>query len=54
MPEYTALAVVAVVITIALERWSGTRVFTLAFPGPDFDYDLVRSWLRWRDAKNGS
>ena len=29
------------------------RLFTLGFPGPDYDYDLVRSWLRWRDAKNG-
>lgn len=28
MPEYTLLAVVAVLVTIALERWSGTRVFT--------------------------
>jgi lycopene cyclase domain-containing protein len=27
MPEYTVLAVVAVVVTIALERWSGTRLF---------------------------
>src|SRR6478609_4012122 len=33
---------------------AGTRVYTLSFPGPDYDYDLVRSWLRWRDAKNGS
>ncbi|WP_251451345.1 LLM class F420-dependent oxidoreductase [Microbacterium sp. Marseille-Q6648] len=32
----------------------GTRMFTLGFPGPDFDYDLVRRWLAWRDAKNGS
>ena len=31
----------------------GVRLFTLGFPGPDFDYDLVRSWLAWRDAKNG-
>jgi probable F420-dependent oxidoreductase len=31
----------------------GTRMFTLGFGGPDFDYDLVSSWLRWRDAKNG-
>jgi len=31
----------------------GVRVFTLGFKGPDFDYDLVRSWLRWRNAKNG-
>ena len=27
MPEYTLLAVVAVVATVVLERWSGTRVF---------------------------
>ena len=31
----------------------GTRLFTLGFPGPDFDYDLLVSWLRWRDSKNG-
>jgi probable F420-dependent oxidoreductase len=31
----------------------GTRLFTLGFGGPDYDYDLVRSWLRWRDEKNG-
>jgi hypothetical protein len=28
------------------------RLFTLAFQGPDWDYDLIRSWLRWRDSKN--
>jgi probable F420-dependent oxidoreductase len=33
---------------------AGVRLFTLAFHGPDWDYDLVRSWLRWRDAKNGA
>ena len=31
---------------------AGTRLFTLALLGPDWDYDLVRSWLAWRDAKN--
>lgn len=31
----------------------GVRLFTLGFPGPDFDYSHVRSWLAWRDAKNG-
>ena len=31
----------------------GVRLFTLGFPGPDYDYDRVRSWLAWRDAKNG-
>ncbi len=30
MPEYTVLAVLAVVATILLERWSGTRVFATA------------------------
>ena len=30
MPEYTVLAVVGVLATIALERWSGTRVFAKA------------------------
>jgi probable F420-dependent oxidoreductase len=32
---------------------AGTRLFTFGFGGPDYDYDVVRSWLRWRDAKNG-
>ncbi|MDL9981604.1 LLM class F420-dependent oxidoreductase [Microbacterium sp. ASV49] len=32
---------------------AGTRLFTLGVDGPDYDDDLVRSWLRWRDAKNG-
>ncbi|WP_396667790.1 LLM class F420-dependent oxidoreductase [Microbacterium sp. R86528] len=32
---------------------AGTRLFTLNFSGPDYDYEIVRSWLRWRDAKNG-
>ena len=31
---------------------TGVRLFTLAFQGPDWDYSLVPSWLRWRDAKN--
>jgi lycopene cyclase domain-containing protein len=30
MPEYTVLAVLAVLATIALERWSRTRVFARA------------------------
>ncbi|WES64279.1 LLM class F420-dependent oxidoreductase [Microbacter sp. GSS18] len=30
----------------------GTRLFTLGFPGPDFDFDVVQGWLDWRDAKN--
>ncbi|HWI32108.1 MAG TPA: LLM class F420-dependent oxidoreductase [Microbacterium sp.] len=33
---------------------AGVRLFTLSFPGPDYDYDLVRSWLAWRDARNGT
>ncbi len=31
---------------------AGVRLFTLAFEGPDWDYSLVESWLRWRDGKN--
>ena len=30
MPEYTVLAVAAVLATVALERWSRTRVFATA------------------------
>lgn len=33
---------------------AGVRLFTLGFEGPDWDNDLVRSWLTWRDAKNGA
>ncbi|KAA9111477.1 LLM class F420-dependent oxidoreductase [Microbacterium rhizomatis] len=32
---------------------AGTRLFTLGFQGQDWDYDLIASWLAWRDAKNG-
>jgi hypothetical protein len=28
------------------------RLFTVGISGPDFDFDEVRRWLRWRDAKN--
>jgi hypothetical protein len=31
---------------------AGVRLFTLGFHGPDWDYDLIRQWLAWRDAKN--
>ena len=31
---------------------AGVRLFTLGFHGPDWDYELVSRWLRWRDAKN--
>jgi lycopene cyclase domain-containing protein len=30
MPEYTVLAVIAVALTVGLERWSGTRLFARA------------------------
>ena len=33
---------------------AGVRLFTLGFKGPAYDYDMVTSWLRWRDAKNGT
>ena len=33
---------------------AGVRLFTLGFQGPDWDFELVRSWLTWRDAKNGA
>ena len=32
---------------------AGTRLFTLGFQGPEWDYDLIARWLAWRDAKNG-
>ena len=31
---------------------AGVRTFTLGFPGPDWDDELVRRWLAWRDRKN--
>ncbi|MFE1644093.1 LLM class F420-dependent oxidoreductase [Microbacterium sp. P01] len=31
---------------------AGTRLYTMGFGGPDWDYDLVSRWLAWRDAKN--
>lgn len=30
----------------------GTRLFTLGFQGPDYDYGIIERWLAWRDAKN--
>jgi probable F420-dependent oxidoreductase len=30
----------------------GVRLFTVGITGPDFDFDEVQRWLRWRDAKN--
>jgi len=32
----------------------GTRLFTLGFDGPDYDFGIVQGWLDWRDAKNGA
>lgn len=32
---------------------AGARLFTLGFGGPDWDYDVVKGWLRWRDGRNG-
>nr|WP_154923292.1 LLM class F420-dependent oxidoreductase [Microbacterium testaceum] len=31
---------------------AGTRLFTLGFSGPDWDYSLIERWLTWRDGKN--
>ncbi|KRA24362.1 LLM class F420-dependent oxidoreductase [Microbacterium sp. Root61] len=33
---------------------AGTRLFTLGFQGPDWDFARVQQWLDWRDAKNGT
>jgi probable F420-dependent oxidoreductase len=33
---------------------AGVRLFTLGWAPGDPDYDIVRRWLRWRDAKNGN
>ncbi|GAA2579645.1 LLM class F420-dependent oxidoreductase [Microbacterium binotii] len=32
---------------------AGVRTFTLGLNGPDYDPEIARRWLRWRDAKNG-
>ncbi len=31
---------------------AGTRLFSLGFGGPDWDFSLVQRWLDWRDRKN--
>ena len=31
---------------------AGVRLFTVGISGPDFDFDEVQRWLRWRDAKH--
>jgi probable F420-dependent oxidoreductase len=33
---------------------AGVRLFTLGWAPGDGDFDIVRSWLRWRDARNGA
>lgn len=33
---------------------AGVRLFTVALNGPDYDLDIVKPWLRWRDERNGS
>jgi probable F420-dependent oxidoreductase len=32
----------------------GARLFTLGIGGPDYDLTAVRSWLAWRDERNGT
>jgi probable F420-dependent oxidoreductase len=32
---------------------AGVRLFTLGISGPELDFELVRRWLAWRDARNG-
>lgn len=32
---------------------AGSRMFTLALTGPDYDQSRIDSWLRWRDRVNG-
>ena len=32
---------------------AGVRLFTLGVTGPDVDFDAVRRWVAWRDARNG-
>jgi glutamyl-tRNA synthetase len=33
-------------------RELGVTLFTLGISGPDFELDLVKTWLAWRDAQN--
>jgi probable F420-dependent oxidoreductase len=33
---------------------AGVRLFTLGVTGPDIDFDGVRHWIAWRDARNGA
>lgn len=32
---------------------AGVRLFTVGLSGPDYDIDLLRRWVRWRDGING-
>lgn len=32
---------------------AGVRLFTLGFSGPNYDWQIVKNWLAWRDAHNG-
>ena len=31
---------------------AGVRLFTLGLDGPDWNFEAVRRWIAWRDAKN--
>jgi probable F420-dependent oxidoreductase len=31
----------------------GVTLFTVGISGPDYDLDIVKPWLAWRDAQNG-
>lgn len=31
---------------------AGVRLFTLGLDGPEWDFDTVKRWIAWRDAKN--
>ena len=32
---------------------AGVGLFTVGTGGPDFDMDLLRQWIRWRDERQG-
>ncbi|MEV8357875.1 MULTISPECIES: LLM class F420-dependent oxidoreductase [unclassified Microbacterium] len=33
---------------------AGVRLFTLGLDGPDWNFDAVKQWVAWRDAKNAA
>ena len=33
---------------------AGVRLFTLGIDGPDWNFDAVKQWVAWRDAKNAA